>query len=146
MNVLLFWHVHPFSFTPTLIWKSLQQLPCWKNEMSVTMQRTAKKLLSSLELLSKSSSLSHLLAPPTPKILSQPPALSGHSPLCAAGPACGWWWPAGCRWRSRSGRWGWGPWKFSSWRSRAASARGLHRGRWCGGSGRSPPAEGHRAD
>lgn len=50
-----------------------------------------------------------------------------HSPLCAAGPACGWWWPAGCRWRSRSGRWGWGPWIFSSWTSRAASALALRR-------------------
>lgn len=52
-----------------------------------------------------------------------------HSPLCAAGPACGWWWPAGCRWRSHSGRWGWGPWIFSSWMSKAAWAPALHRAR-----------------
>lgn len=72
--------------------------------------------------------------------LPAPPPSCPHSPLGAAGPACGWWSLAGCHWRSRSGRWGWGPWIFSSWRSRAAWAPALHTATSCGGSGRSPPA------
>lgn len=106
--------------------------------------------LNSPVLFYNASSLSPPLGLPIPYILltlkpSSPPTRHPsfsyhHSPLCAAGPACGWWWLAGCRLQIHSGRWGWGPWIFSSWMSKAASAPALHRARLCGGSGRSQPA------